>query len=443
MWTCVSRNIEMQIVIAVPTVAAIGRLETPVCGVPLLRRIIATAERGGATKVLLVLPSDWPRVGLTRVLRWPAIESLFLDAVEIGRHFDPAKKEDWRAIADCLDDRFLWIPCDYLPHRVPLAELLATAGRHPNAAVRFDEAGSETAASDFDRPAVLLKRELTVGRPQTFETATVNGQAGVSTHPDRKTRNVEIELVRRSGKVTDGIFSKFNRMLCRPAVRWLSHTRVTPNAVSAAGLFIALLSGLCFAEGSWLWNLAGAALFFLSGLIDEIDGMLARLKFQESPFGCWLETFADYSSYVLIFAGMTIGGYRRAGAAYALAGAALLFGCVLSFIVISIQRKLAAPADRPNEYSRIYLAALERDAANPVSRIIRQLQFLTKKGVLIHYLLVFALVNALPLFFFLTAVGANVAWIVTIYFNRRLFSPKRLRHSGPPLQYIDVREVVK
>jgi phosphatidylglycerophosphate synthase len=420
----------MQIVIAVPTVAEIGRLEAPVCGVPLLRRLIATALRGGATEVLLVLPSDWPRAWLARTLRWPAIESLFID-VGIGRHFDPASKEDWRAIADRLDDRFLWMPSDYLPHRAALLELLRTAARHPNAAVRFGDAPEpEAAASEFDKPVVLLKRPLMDGTPQAFETAGVDGRPGVSVRSGQNTRDVEIELVRRSGKITDGIFSKFNRMLCRPAVRRLSHTRVTPNAVSFVGLGIALLAGLCFAQGSWLWNVAGAALFFLSGMADEIDGMLARLKFQESPFGCWLETFADYSSYLLIFAGVAIGGYRRAGGIYLITGAALLFGCALSFVVISIQRKLAAPADRPNEYSRNYLVALERDSANPVSRFVRQMQFLTKKGVLIHYLVIFAVVGALPVFLFLTAIGANVAWMVTIYFNRRLFSPKRLRYSG-------------
>lgn len=162
----------MQIVIAVPTVAEIGRLEAPVCGVPLLRRLIATALRGGATKVLLALPSDWPRAWLTRTLRWPPIESLFIDTVEIGRSFDPAKNEDWRAIANCLDDRFLWIPSDYLPHRAALLQLLATAALHPNAALRFCGVSESGAApSEFDQPVVLLKRELMDGLPQGFETA--------------------------------------------------------------------------------------------------------------------------------------------------------------------------------------------------------------------------------------------------------------------------------
>ena len=170
-------------------------------------------------------------------------------------------------------------------------------------------------------------------------------------------------------------------------------------------------------------------LFFVSGLIDEIDGMLARLKFQESAFGCWLETMVDYSTYVLAFAGMAIGGYRRDGAAYLFLGAALLLGSILSFIVISKQRKLAAPADAPNEYYQRYLKSLDRDTQNPISAAIRKLHFLTRKGVLIHYTLLFAVLGALPLYLILAAFGANVTWMVTIYFNHRLFLSRPSDHS--------------
>ena len=38
----------------------------------------------------------------------------------------------------------------------------------------------------------------------------------------------------------------------------------------------------------------GAVLFYVAGLFDEMDGMLARLKFAESPRGTWLEGFADH-----------------------------------------------------------------------------------------------------------------------------------------------------
>jgi phosphatidylglycerophosphate synthase len=398
------------------------------------------ALRSGGSKVLLVLPAGWVKGWLRDHLWSRTIPSAGIETVEIGQAFDPSRPEDWHAIAHCLDDRFLWMPCDYVAHRPALKELLATAADHPGAAVRFSgvvEAGPD--GSIFETPTVLLKRGQLDGDTGQFKVAAVNGQPGASVRPPATVRDAEAELVRRSGKVTDGIYSRFNRKLCGPAVSWLSRTRVTPNAVTFGGLAVAVLAGLCFAQGAWLWNVAGALLFFLSGLFDEIDGMLARLKFQESAFGCWFETIVDYTTYLLVFAGMTVGGYRRGGTVYLALGAALLFGSVLSFFAISVQRKLVAPPGRPNEYSQRYLAALERDAANPISRAARQLQFLLKKGVLVHYVLLFAVLDLLPALLSLGAFGANAAWMATLYFNKRLFLPTTCercwpQHPGPEVE---------
>ncbi|MCZ2078143.1 MAG: CDP-alcohol phosphatidyltransferase family protein [Bryobacterales bacterium] len=428
----------MQIVIALPGTGNLEVLRTRVCGVPLLVRVVATALCSGGTKVLLVLPPAWPGRTLLEKRWFRTAQPPDIATVRIDGQFDPNKREHWISIAHSLDDRFLWLPYDYVCHRSALIALFASAVRHDGAPVRFSgvpEGGPDKRT--FERPTVLVRRQLLEGIPGNFTVAAIDGQPGISVHSPATVREAEAELVRRSGKVTDGIYSRFNRMLCRAVVRWVTHTPMTANAVTFMGLGVAVVAGCCFAQGSWFWNVMGAVAFFISGLLDEIDGMLARLKFLESPFGCWLETMADYLSYLLIFAGMTVGGYRSGGWVHLVTGLALLVGSLLSFVVIAIQRKLAAPADQPNEYSRIYLAALDRDAGNPISRTVRQLQFLTKKGVLIHYLLLFAAVGALPVVLFLGAFGANVAWIATIYLNRRLFSSSRRWRgnaaSNPPL----------
>jgi len=411
----------MQVVIGLPGAREIHRLDASACGVSVLARVIATALRSGGSKVLVVLPPEWSHKWLVPRLNLRSIDPARIETVEIGRVFDPSQAEDWRAIEHCMDNRFLWIPPDYLVNKTALTDLLATAAHSPNASFGFSEvSGAGPDPGPFARPCVLLKKEQLVGSKPRFQVV-VSGQLGVLVGPPASIQEVEAELVRQSGKVTDGIYSRFNRILCRPAVRRLSHTPVTPNVVTFGGLAVAILSGFSFAQGSWLWGVLGAALFFISGLFDEIDGMLARLKFQESPFGCWLETMVDYATYLLVFAGMTVGGYRQGGALYLVLGLVLAFGLVVSFIAISTQRKLAAPPDKPNEYSRRYLTALEQDRGNLISRLVRQLQFLTKKGVLVHYLLLFAVLNLLQVVMFIAAFGANVAWIVTVYLNRRLF----------------------
>jgi phosphatidylglycerophosphate synthase len=398
----------MQVVIALP-----GSLEISPCGVPLLVRVIATALRSGANKVLLLVPAGSP----PPLLDHPAISSAMIETADISKPFDPTEPEHWNSITNRLDNQFLWMPCDYLLRESDLTELMTAL---PGC--------SET----FDQPAVLLKCN-----PLAAGTADARAHAGLSLR-SITVKEAEHQLVRWSGKVTDGIYSRFNRRLCWNAVRWLSHTAITPIVVTVAGLVIAIPAGFCFAQGTWFWNVTGAIFFFLSGLFDKMDGMLARLKFQDSPNGCWLETMADYVTYLFVFTGMTIGAHNRGGQAYSFLGLTLLAGSILAFIAVSMQRKLAAPANRPNEYCRRCLAALERDSANLISRTVRQVHFLLRKAVLVHYILLFAVLDLLPVFLWFAAFGAHATWIITFYLNRRLFvkdgSPLVVQRPKYPLR---------
>ncbi|HOQ46744.1 MAG TPA: CDP-alcohol phosphatidyltransferase family protein [Bryobacteraceae bacterium] len=423
----------MQAVIALPAPDTFDAIDRPVCGVPVLTRIIATAVRSGVARVLIVSRPGLPGRRLAAHLESSIFESATIEILEVDPPFDAGKADAWSAIAHCLDERFLWLPYGYLPHRTALADLLQAAASHPDPPMRFSsDADTGPGEHIFQRPTVLRKRDLLEGNMPEFQVVIAQGQPEIRLDSPADIRAIEKELVRTAGKITDGIYSRFNRRLCAPFVRWLCHTPVSPNAVSLCGLVVALLAGLCFAEGSWAFSVAGAALFFVAGLFDEMDGMLARLKFRASAVGCWLETAVDYTTYLILFAGLTAGGYRRGNEVYLLLGAVLVGGSVLSFLVISRQRRLATPSDAPNEFGRRYLAALEQDSANPVSRVVRQIQFLTKKSVLIHYLLLFALLDLLPLFMALAAFGANAAWIVSLYLNRRLFLTARTRRVSDP-----------
>jgi phosphatidylglycerophosphate synthase len=254
------------------------------------------------------------------------------------------------------------------------------------------------------------------------------GQAqGVQVTSPEAVPAAERFLVQHSGKPTDGIYSNFNRRLCRPAVRFLSHTRATPNGLSVAGLVVAIFAALMFVRGSYLNYVAGALLFFVSGLFDEMDGMIARLKFRESAFGTWFEGFVDNITYLAIFIGIMIGLNRQYGIWAVKYGIALIVGCVLSVIVIALQRKLATTRGRPHEYAGRMNQLMDADSSNLVSRIARQIHIFVKKGVLVHYLLLFAVVGAMPIFLWIAAIGSNLTWIGALYFTRRFF-------RRPPLE---------
>jgi phosphatidylglycerophosphate synthase len=197
---------------------------------------------------------------------------------------------------------------------------------------------------------------------------------------------------------------------------------VTPNAVTFGGVVVAILSAIAFARGTYWSYVVGALLFFIAGLFDEVDGMLARIKFADSPFGTWLEGFADGLSYVLLFGGITIGLYRQYGSRELWVGAVLLIGTVLSVGITSLQRKRATTADRPSEYLGNFYRKLEDDSSNWISRAVRQAQAFQKRGVVIHYVVIFTVLGGLPVLFYLATLGSHLTWTLALYFNHRFFT---------------------
>ncbi len=212
-------------------------------------------------------------------------------------------------------------------------------------------------------------------------------------------------------------------------MRLLSHTSITPNQVTFTGVVVSVLSAVAFAQGTYMQDVLGAVIFFVAGLFDEMDGMLARVKFMESPRGTWLEGFADGLSYLLVFAAITVGLRRRYGRLAVVMGVALVVGAILALIVTSLGRRRATAPDRPQEYLGRFYNLLEKDSANWISRCVRQVQAFQKRGVMIHYVLLFTVIGALPLFFFLATLGAHLTWILALYFNRRFFTAKTNAHT--------------
>jgi phosphatidylglycerophosphate synthase len=217
----------------------------------------------------------------------------------------------------------------------------------------------------------------------------------------------------------------------------LSHTSITPNTVTFGGVLVSVVSAIAFAHGSYWAYVAGAILFFIAGLFDEMDGMLARIKFADTPFGTWFEGFADGLGYLLLFAGITIGLYRQHGRGELWIGAALLVGTVLSLIVTSLGRKWGATAERPQEYLGNLYRKMDGDSSNWISRAARRIQPLQKRGVCIHYIVLLTVLGGLPVLFYLSTLGSHLMWTLSLYFSHRFFKQPA---SGIPQKDIQVSQ---
>lgn len=402
----------MQTVIAIPeSVAqageqkARGLLMQKICGVPLLIRTLVTAARAGASDVLLICAERLPN-GLMPACTQGALQyGVRIKAVRVS-DFNPQASSSWTRLNSELQDEFLWVPWNWVTNKHFLT-VLPLVGMH---------------SVDWNKPARIRAHE--VDRDDDSSALPQKTVEGIAVTSPESAAAAERFLVARSGKVLDGIHTSFNRRLCRPFVRLLSHTAITPNQVTFAGVIVSILSAIAFAQGTYIQNVLGALVFFVAGLFDEMDGMLARVKFMESPRGTWLEGFADGLSYLLLFGGMIIGLRRHYGRLAVVMGVALLVGAILALVATSLGRRRATTPDRPNEYLGRFYHLLEKDSGNWISRVVRQVHAFQKRGVLIHYIVIFAVLGALPLLFLLAILGAHLTWILSLYFNRRFFAVK-------------------
>jgi phosphatidylglycerophosphate synthase len=397
----------MQAVIAIPEMfGLVGKekaaelLLRPIAGVPLVIRTVLTAVRVGGNDILLICPAAFSEQLIQQLVGSTAQFGIHVSVVQL-QDFDPRPSSGWWALRPHLHQQFLWVPWNWITTKQSLAKLLLVDIR----------------SVDWSKPAYTRFHEVT---RDDFSSALPHPEGVAVTSPETAA-SAERFLVAHTGKALDGIHTSFNRRLCRPFVRMLSHTSITPNAVTFGGIVVSLVSAIAFVHGTYWWSVLGALLFYLAGLFDEMDGMLARLKFAESPRGTYLEGFADGLSYLQLFTGITIGMYRRYGRIAIFMGIALLVGAVLALITTTLQRKRATTPDRPNEYLGRFYELLEKDSGNWISRVVRQVQAFQRRGIMIHYIVLFTILGLLPFIFLLATVGAHLTWILTLYFNRRFF----------------------
>jgi CDP-diacylglycerol---glycerol-3-phosphate 3-phosphatidyltransferase len=86
------------------------------------------------------------------------------------------------------------------------------------------------------------------------------------------------------------------RRLASRSITGLTRTRVTPNALTTAGVLLcALASVLVYFEyrGELLFFWSGAVVFVIGSVLDILDGALARAGGKTTPFGAFVDSTTD------------------------------------------------------------------------------------------------------------------------------------------------------
>ena len=126
--------------------------------------------------------------------------------------------------------------------------------------------------------------------------------------------------------------------LLDPVADWLIQAGLRPNRITTISVVLLLASGVGFAIGELRW---GAAMLLLSGILDLLDGKVARRGGMESRFGAFYDSTIDRLGDALVFMGIGVHFVVTPGQRWPILGLLLCFGTLTSSFLVSYARARA------------------------------------------------------------------------------------------------------
>ena len=99
----------------------------------------------------------------------------------------------------------------------------------------------------------------------------------------------------------------YDQRLAKMLVRYIKWLPVSPNTLTALGMFVGISSGLLYAEGTYGAMIGGSFLFMVAVWMDHVDGEFARATGKTSTFGHYFDHVGAMSSYCAMFVGAGFG----------------------------------------------------------------------------------------------------------------------------------------
>jgi phosphatidylglycerophosphate synthase len=426
-----SAGLKTAIVVAVPGVFGrgpqgsdgVGPL-TIVGGLPLFVRTVLTLQRAGIQDLVVLagaeeanfkqLLRDDPRV--TVPVRWRPV-----------REFPPEDHRTWEALAHEVNGACLIVGAQMVMSRSLIEALGRYAESEPGAltvvcdglatdiAVLPPSLMSVSGAIRGEGPPVraLLGRAQAHGRVTAVETSSQSAHWCLHVSDAASADAAERRLFQSlRGQYEGFVDTYFNRAISALLSRVFLSLRFSPNSITLVATAVGVAAAVAFAKGSYAAGIAGALLFQLAAIVDCCDGEVARLTFTESPLGEQLDIMTDNVVHMAIFAGIGWGAFVAQGGwqgaasrpwlPLALGGAAIFANAVSLWLVT----RAKAIGKRQGWSSPEQAARVEFILKNMASRDFSVI------------LLFFAALGKLTWFLWVTAIGANVFWIMLAWTTR-------------------------
>lgn len=132
----------------------------------------------------------------------------------------------------------------------------------------------------------------------------INGRFWIDVDdPETFSRAEKAILASLQDKPNDGPVSRYiNRHLSVRISRRLVNHRITPNQISLFSFLCSVLAAGLFALNGYFALLLGGIMAQFASIVDGCDGEVARLTYQSSSYGGWLDAVLDrYADAFLLF----------------------------------------------------------------------------------------------------------------------------------------------
>jgi phosphatidylglycerophosphate synthase len=233
---------------------------------------------------------------------------------------------------------------------------------------------------------------------------------------------MEDRLLDSLRKPEDGIISRFiNRRFSLAMTRRLMNSKIHPNHISIVTLLLGLSCGSVLALGGYWAGVLGAALLQAQSMIDGVDGELARLRYQGSRLGEWLDTVSDDLGELSFLTGATVVAPLPWLRWFGIAG-------MVSYVVAkaAIYYQLATRFHSGN------LQVFKWELGDP-KKLASKLEFFFKHDFLCLLVLILAFINRLDAALFLFSSGAIIMFLKFIQqrMSSRLSNPEKVLRRVP------------
>jgi phosphatidylglycerophosphate synthase len=236
-------------------------------------------------------------------------------------------------------------------------------------------------------------------------------------------RAAERALLKSLTKAQDGFMSRhLERRISLAITRRLAGSRVTPNQVTLFSITVGLAGAACIAVGDQAWQVAGALLFIASSVIDGVDGELARLRFEGSRLGGWLDFLGDNVVHAGIFGAIAAAALRGgAGPHVAWLGAASIAAIAFTVATVALAMRRRGSAS---------FTSVAPDVGATAPRLARLADALARRDFT-YLVLLLALLGRLEWFLWLSAVGGSLYALVVAYLHWGAPARAAVAATGP------------